>query len=110
MRQPVAPTRPESYATAVADVARDLGVALARLDTLAGAPYELRDPERAVQLTALQYKLHAASEAILSIAPPLEAVDRHQDLQRALVAAREATGAVVAAIEEGDPLGSLVYE
>jgi hypothetical protein len=111
MRQPVAPIRPASYQTALADVARDLGAALARLDALAAEPRALLlDPERAAQLASLQYKLHAASEAILALAPPVEAIDLHEDLERALVVAREATGAIAAALEHGEPLGSLIYE
>jgi hypothetical protein len=108
MREPVALTPPGPYATAVADVARDLGAALARLDALAARPGEL--DEAAAQLAQLQYRLHTAGEALLSLVPPLEAAERVRELGDALVAAREATGAVGLTLERGEPLGSLVYE
>jgi hypothetical protein len=110
VRQQEATTRPGPYAAALADVARDLGVTLDRLDDLAAHPVLLADPERASQLAPCQYRLHAAAEAVLSLAPPAEAEALQSDLADALVAGREATAAIVVALERGEPLGSLVYE
>ena len=110
VRQQEATTRPGPYAAALADVARDLGVTLDRLDELAAQPAALADPERSSQLAPLQYRLHAAAEAVLSLAPPAEAEELQSDLADALVAAREATSAIVQALEHGAPVGSLVYE
>jgi hypothetical protein len=110
VRQQEATTRPGPYAAALADVARDLGVTLERLDELAALPSALTDPERSTQLPPLQYRLHAAAEAVLSLAPPAAAEELHSDLADALVAGRDATSAIVQAVEHGEPVGSLVYE
>jgi hypothetical protein len=110
MKQPVAVARPQHYSDALAGVWRALELALARLDGLAALPAVLVDPERGTQLAVLQYRLHAASEAVLALAPPAGAEDAHSDLADALVAAREATAAVALALEEGEPVGALVYE
>jgi hypothetical protein len=110
MRQPVAPARPQQYSQAIAGLWRELELALARLDDLAARPAALVEPERAAQVAALQYRLHAASEAVLALAPPAEREDAHRDLADALVVAREATAAVAFALELDEPTAGLVYE
>jgi hypothetical protein len=110
VKQPVAVPGPHPYAEALSSVWRDLELALARLDELAASPAELLYLERALQVGPLQYRLHAASEAVLSLAPPAEALEAHRDLAEALVAAREATAGVLAALEDGEPLAGPVYE
>jgi hypothetical protein len=110
MRQPVAPVRPQHYTQAIASVWRELELALARLDDLAAQPLLLVEQERATRLARLQYRLHAASEAVLTLAPPVEAEEAHRDLADALVVARDATAAVAAAVEADEPASGLVYE
>jgi hypothetical protein len=110
MREPVALVRPQHYSQAIASVWRELELALARLDDLAAQPFLLLEHERAARLSPLQYRLHAASEAVLALAPPAEAEDAHRDLADALVVAREATAAIATALEANEPTIGLVYE
>jgi hypothetical protein len=110
MEQPLATRGPALYAEALEGVWHELGVALARLEELAGTPARLADPEEARGLGALQYRLHAASEAVLTLAPPPGAEDAHLELAAALVAARDATARVAYELETGESFELLVFE
>jgi hypothetical protein len=110
MKQPVAVHGPEPYVAALLGLWRDLELTLARLDELATTPAPQLREEPPADLARLQYRLHAASEAVLDLAPPVTAVEAHHDLAAALVAAREATSAVAGAFEDGEPVDGLLYE
>jgi hypothetical protein len=110
MKQPVVVRGPEPYVAAILGLWRDLELTLDRLDELADVPAQQLEHEAPTDLARLQYRLHAASEAVLELAPPAEAMEAHRDLADALVGAREATAAVAGALEDGDPLDGFQYE
>jgi hypothetical protein len=90
------------YASAVADLWERLGAALARLERVAEAPAEAIAAERADELRALQYALHAGAELAHGIDAPHGSETAHAELVAALAQARDATAEVVAALVEGD--------
>ena len=94
------------YASAVADLWEGLGTALARLERIAEAPAEATAAERADELRALQYTLHAGAELAHGIDAPPGSGASHTELVAALAQARDATAEVVTALEDGD--GELV--
>ncbi len=85
------------YATALADQWHALAQALRRLETLALEP----DEHAAEELPALQYALHVAGERIAGLTPPEGAEGSHQELETALVGARDATAEVAEALARG---------
>jgi hypothetical protein len=93
--------RREGYATALAGLWSGLSGTIARLEAIAGEPAERLDEAALESLPALQYALHRASELTAGIAPPAGAHRAHAELAAALVAARDATGDVVDALELG---------
>jgi hypothetical protein len=101
------------YASAMAGILGGLSQALARLEELAADPdATLADEEALASMPALQYTLHAASEAAAGIDPPAEAEVSHAELAAALADARDATAEVAEVAAAGGPEAAwpLVYE
>ena len=59
------------------------------------------DEDALEPLRALQYRLHWSSELLAGVDPPPGVRDGHEELGAALIDARDATGEMVEAIEEG---------
>lgn len=76
---------------------------LGRVDALAEEPDELATDRGVEALRRLQYRLHLAAERAYGIAPPPHSASAHADLRTALLAARDATAAVAATIEDEGP-------
>jgi hypothetical protein len=74
-----------------------------RLEALALAPERLGTDEGIVELRRLQYALHSASEDTVGLSPPPAAGVAHDELAAAVADARDATGELVAAIEDDGP-------
>jgi hypothetical protein len=103
----------QGYATAMAGILGGLSQGLARLEELAAAPdATFEDEDALASLPALQYTLHAASEAAAGIDPPAEAEASHAELAAALADARDATAEVAEAVAVGGPEHAwpLIYE
>jgi hypothetical protein len=100
VKQSLATRGEHAYDEAIDDVWHELLAALVRLEGLAGRPEELRDGEQAARVRALQYRLHAAGEAVLALDPPPGAAAEHAGLAGALEAGRDATGEVLAALDD----------
>ena len=113
MRQDVRIDDRQRYATKIAGLWRGLSEALDRLERVAADPAErLADPDELDGLPRLQYTLHAASEIVAGIAPPVDAEATHAELAAALASARDATAEVAEAVDYGGPEAAepLVYE
>lgn len=91
----------QRYASALADLWRDLSRTLTTLEQIAGDPTERLDEDALDVLPALQYALHRASELAAGIDPPPGAAATHVELATALAEARDATGEIVEALERG---------
>jgi hypothetical protein len=103
----------QSYATAIAGLWNGLTRTLTRLEHIAEDPdTTLADADVVDSLPGLQYTLHAASEAVAGIAPPVEAQSSHAELAAALADARDATAEVAEAAYGGgaDAAWPLVWE
>jgi len=89
----------------------DLHATLARLDTLARDPAALGEDD-CVELRALQYALHRASEAAVGFAPPEDRELEHDELADALAEARDMTAEIADALEHrnADAAAALVWE
>ena len=61
----------ERYATQVGELWSGLSLTLARLEAIASAPERLEDDDVVDTLRLLQYRLHAASESVVGLSPPL---------------------------------------
>ena len=85
------------YAAALDDLWVGVRPTLAALDRAAAEPEVLED----VDLDGLRYSLHRAAELAHGLEPPPEAGWPHAELGEALAAAREATGIVADALDEG---------
>jgi hypothetical protein len=102
-----------SYASAIAGLWSGLSQTLSRLEQIAADPDEtLAENETLDSLPGLQYTLHAASETVAGIAPPVEAQSSHAELAAALADARDATAEVAEAASTGgvDAAWPLVWE
>ena len=102
-----------SYASAIAGLWSGLSQTLSRLEQIAADPDEtLAENETLDSLPGLQYTLHAASETVAGIAPPVEAQSSHAELAAALADARDATAEVAEAASSGgvDAAWPLVWE
>jgi hypothetical protein len=113
VRQDVRTDDRQRYATKIAGLWRGLSEALDQLERLAAdPPGRLADPDELEGLPRLQYTLHAASEIVAGIAPPVDAETSHAELAAALAAARDATAEVAEAVGYGGPEAAepLVYE
>ena len=102
----------EPYAAQVGELWSGLAGTLSRLEALAAEPARLDDEERFEALRRLQYVLHRASEHAYGLAPPEGTEPVHGELAAALAGARDATGEVVEAIDDGGSGAAepLVYE
>jgi hypothetical protein len=96
----------------VSELWSGLARTLSQLEALARNPAQLDDDEQYESLRRLQYALHRASEDAYGLAPPPGAEPVHGELAAALAGARDATGGIVDAIDEGgaDTAEPLVYE
>jgi hypothetical protein len=113
LRQDVRTGDRQRYATKIAGLWRGLSEALDSLEHLAADPADrLADPDELDGLPRLQYTLHAASEIVAGIAPPVDAEMTHAELAAALAGARDATAEVAEAVAYGGPEAAepLVYE
>ena len=114
--EPVKPSvrssQPERYVEALGDLWDRLATTLPALDALASDPVRLADGELQDALPALQYALHAASEAALGIEPPPGAAAAHAELASALAYARDVTAEVAEALDVEGPRSAqlLVWE
>lgn len=84
---------------------------ISQLEALAADPRRLEDERQFEALKRLQYSLHRASEDAYGLSPDgVEAVP--DELAAALAGARDATGVIVDAIEDGGPRAAepFVYE
>jgi hypothetical protein len=101
----------ESYAVQVSELWSGLARTLSQLETLAGDPARLEDRRHFDALKRLQYALHRASEDAYGLTPAHEE-PVHVELAAALAGARDATGEIVEAIDEGGARAAepLVYE
>jgi hypothetical protein len=88
-----------------------LAATLCRLESLAADAYRL-DEDTVEPLRLLQYRLHWSIEALAGVEPPPGAREGHEELADALADARESTGDVAEAIEQGGPAAAraLVFE
>jgi hypothetical protein len=98
----------QAYTSAVRDLWKDLGVALARLEQIAESPDE-RSVSVLDELPPLQYSLHAGAELAHGIRPPAGLEAAHAELVASLAQARDATAEVAVTVEAGgselvDPL------
>ena len=102
----------EPYAAQVGELWSGLAGTLSRLEALAAEPGGLDDEDRFETLRRLQYALHRASEHAYGLAPPAGTEPVHGELAAALAGARDATGEIVEAIEDGgsEAAERLVYE
>jgi hypothetical protein len=98
VRQGVDTGKRQRYATALADLWSGLAGTLARLEAIADDDL---DEAALDELPSLQYSLHRASELAVGIVPPTGAEGAHAELRAALADARDATGDMAAALEEG---------
>jgi hypothetical protein len=102
-----------TYASAIAGLWSGLSQTLTRLEQIAADPDEtLAESDTLDTLPGLQYTLHAASETVAGIAPPVEAQSSHAELAAALADARDATAEVAEAAWSGgvDAAWPLVWE
>jgi hypothetical protein len=103
MRGNVRTAERQAYTSAVTDLWRRLGIALARLERIAESPTEwMRDDVRE-ELPALQYTLHAGAELALGITPPNGLEEAHTELVAALTQARDATAEIALAADAAGP-------
>jgi len=89
----------QAYASAVTDLWKRLGLALARLERLAESPAEWADEDVLDEIPGLQYCLHAGAELAVGIRPPHGLEAAHAELVAALAHARDATAEMAAAAE-----------
>ena len=114
--EPVKPSvrsgQPERYVEALGDLWNRLATTLPALDALASDPARLGDADMEDVLPALQYALHAASEAAVGIEPPPGAAAAHAELAAALAYARDVTAEVAETLEVEGPRAAqtLVWE
>jgi hypothetical protein len=88
------------YAGTMAGFWSGLSGTLRGLEALAADSRRL-DEDALDALRALQYRLHWSSELLAGVEPPPGVRDGHEELADALVDARDATGEIVEAIEDG---------
>ena len=89
----------QAYTTAVTDLWKRLGLALARLERIAESPEQWSTEEILEELPGLQYCLHAGAELALGIQPPSGLEAAHAELVSSLAQARDATAEVAAAAD-----------
>jgi hypothetical protein len=86
------------YSAALDDVWLGVAPTVSELERIAAEPGELLED---AELARLRYALHRAAELVHGLAPPPEADRSHAELADALCGAREATGIVSDALEDG---------
>jgi hypothetical protein len=86
------------YAAALDDLWLGVAPSVALLERVAADPPRLLED---ADLDGLRYSLHRAAELVHGLPAPAGALWSHAELAEALVAAREATGLVADALEEG---------
>ena len=96
------------YAAALDDLWAGVRPTLAALDRVAAEPELLEDAD----LDGLRYSLHRAAELAHGLRPPPEVGWPHAELGEALAGAREATGIMADALDEGgvEAAEALVWE
>ena len=99
----------ERYATQVGALWSGLARTLFELEQLAADPVLLDDEDSLELLRRLQYRLHSASERAYGFAPPAGIEPVHAELAAALAGARDATAALLDAIDEGGAEAALLY-
>ena len=103
MERTVRRNEPHGYAEAVSHLWERVGGALVRLERVAESPVEAATDDFLGELPQLQYGLHAAAELAVGIDAPRGAEMLHEELVAALAEARDVTGEIGHALEEGDP-------
>jgi hypothetical protein len=93
----------QAYTSAVTDLWKRLGVALVRLERIAGSDAEWSNEGMLDELPGLQYTLHAGAELALGISPPRGLEDAHAELVAALTQARDSTAEIAQAAETAGP-------
>jgi hypothetical protein len=88
------------YAGTMAGFWSGLSRTLHALDAIAAEPQRL-DDDALGPLRALQYRLHRSAELLDGVEPPVGSRAAHDELRDSLVDAREATGEMIEAIEDG---------
>jgi hypothetical protein len=99
----------ERYATQVGVLWSGLARTLYELEQLAADPAQLDDEDSLEALRRLQYRLHTAGERAYGLAPPAGVEPVHAELAAALVGARDATGELVDAVDDGGGEAALPY-
>jgi hypothetical protein len=88
------------YAGTMAGFWSGLSRTLHALDAIAAEPQRLDDDALRL-LRALQYRLHRSAELLDGVEPPVGSRAAHDELRDSLFDAREATGEMIEAIEDG---------
>ena len=96
------------YAGTMAGFWSGLAATLRGLETLAADPSRLENG--ADRLRGLQYRLHWSSELLAGVEPPPGAREAHDELAGALLDARDATGEIADAVEDGGARTAEVLE
>ena len=100
MRQTSGTSAARQYAGTMAGFWSGLSRTLHALDAIAAEPRRL-DEDALGPLRALQYRLHRSAELLNGVEPPVGSRPAHDELRDSLVDAREATGEMIEAIEDG---------
>ena len=100
MRQISGTSTARQYAGTMAGFWSGLSRTLHALDAIAAEPQRL-DDDALGPLRALQYRLHRSAELLDGVEPPVGSRAAHDELRDSLVDAREATGEMIEAIEDG---------
>jgi hypothetical protein len=100
VRQTSGTSAARQYAGTMAGFWSGLSRTLHALDALAAEPQRL-DEDALGPLRALQYRLHRSAELLNGVEPPVGSRAAHDELRDSLVDAREATGEMIEAIEDG---------
>ncbi len=100
MRQTSGTSTARQYAGTMAGFWSGLSRTLRALDSIAAEPQRL-DEDALGPLRALQYRLHRSAELLDGVEPPVVSRAAHDELRDSLVDAREATGEMIEAIEDG---------
>jgi hypothetical protein len=114
----IAPLRPSpgtsaarEYAGTMAGFWSGLSRTLHALDAIAAEPQRL-DEDALVPLRGLQYRLHRSAELLDGVEPPVGSQAAHGELRDSLADARDVTGEMIEAIEDGgrEAADELVFE
>jgi hypothetical protein len=86
------------YSAALDELWHGVAPTMSELECVAAEPRELLED---AELDRLRYSLHRAAELVHGLAPPPGAGRSHAELAEALCCAREATGVIADALEDG---------